>query len=116
MLAEALYRVLPPDTHELVWKTIEWVGNVGAFAALTAVLTLAFGHPVRAIIAGALLSGTAELAQFWIPSRVPSISDVVLNLTGSVTGAVSVMAVRRLTAASRRNPRRLERSDPGIGR
>jgi glycopeptide antibiotics resistance protein len=49
--------------------------------------------PLKAILAGILLSTGIELAQTIVPGRDPSLSDIVFNTIGVLSGA---MIVRRL--------------------
>ncbi len=46
---------------------------------------------VQAALLGTFLSVVMELAQRWMPSRVPSLSDVLANGVGATVGAVLVM-------------------------
>ncbi len=52
-----------------------------------------------AIVAGGCLSAGLELTQALVlPSRVPSLADVLANSAGAVIGAVTAFAVRQLIA------------------
>ncbi|MEO8599538.1 MAG: VanZ family protein [bacterium] len=58
----------------IVYALYPWIRKVGAVAI--------------AIVAGALVSGTMEAVQHYLPSRIPSILDFYTNLGGICIGAV----------------------------
>ena len=51
---------------------------------------------LRAAAWGAALSTAIEVTQLvWLPSRVPTVQDVVMNTTGAVLGALALSLPRR---------------------
>lgn len=50
-----------------------------------------------AMAAGTLLSLCVEFAQQWLPARVPSLLDILMNCAGSVAGGLLAALVRRDT-------------------
>lgn len=66
---------------------IEFTANILMFAPLGFLLTLLFLHPWRGVILALGLSVAAELAQFVIPSRQPSLRDILANVLGAAVGA-----------------------------
>lgn len=82
---------------------IEFVANILMFAPLGFLLTLLFRHPWYGIVLALTLSAAVELVQIVIPSRQPSLRDVLANVLGAALGAaVAWLLVRR--------QRRLERA------
>lgn len=66
---------------------IEFVTNILLFAPLGFLLTLLFGRSWRGVLLALLLSVAAEIAQMVIPSRQPSLRDILANLLGAALGA-----------------------------
>ncbi|KDA04883.1 VanZ family protein [Microbacterium sp. CH12i] len=66
---------------------IEFVANVLMFAPLGFFLTLLFRHPLVGTVVALVLSVTAEVVQIVIPSRQPSLRDIVANVFGAALGA-----------------------------
>lgn len=62
--------------------------NAALFVPLGAALSMAGFRPVRAVVLGALLSFAVETAQFVIPGRDPSLSDLLFNTFGTMVGIV----------------------------
>jgi VanZ like family len=60
--------------------------NATLFLPLGVALSAAGWRPLRAVVSGALLSVAVETAQFVIPGRDPSLSDVLFNTLGVVLG------------------------------
>ena len=81
---------------------IEFAANILMFVPLGLLLTLLFTHPWRGVVLALVLSAGAELAQFVIPSRQPSLRDVLANVAGAGIGAaiawLLVLRKRRSTA------------------
>lgn len=74
--------------------------NVAAYAPLGALGVLALAPRLRgaaaalAVVLGAALVSTAmEAAQGYLPSRFPSIADVVCNIAGAAAGALVALAL-----------------------
>ncbi len=79
----------------------EFLANVALFVPLGVLLSLAWPRlsPWLVIGAGFVLSGAIELTQFTLPSRFPTVGDVVANTTGAAIGyaAVAWWRLRRLS-------------------
>lgn len=85
----------------------EFLANIALFVPLG--LLLAVGWPrVRPwviILLGYSASATIELTQTLLPSRVPTISDVVANTLGTIVGCVVVRVVMRGVGTQRARER-----------
>ncbi len=110
----------------LSFEVAEAVANVVMFVPLGVLLTLLVGDAttriprpprrarVRVILlsagVGLVLSSAIELGQrTWLPSRVPTVQDVVMNTLGALVGALAVVlldARRRARPHPRRRRRR----------
>jgi VanZ family protein len=63
----------------------------------------ALGGPLPAlVVAGGLMSATAEAAQVFSHGRNPDANDVIINVGGTVAGAALVYLVRRRRARGAR--------------
>ena len=77
------------------WDRFDVVANLVGYLPLGALVAIAalragYGRTVAVLVAagaGALLSGTLEMAQNYLPRRVPSALDVALNAGGALLGA-----------------------------
>ena len=93
--------------HEtLGWEVVRsgWVefgANIAMFVPLGFFLCLIARRPWHGLALAALLSVCAEAAQIVIPSRQPSVRDVVGNVSGAIIGALLAGLV--LAAGRRRN-------------
>lgn len=67
---------------------IEFAANILMFAPLGFLLTLLFQQPWWGVVLALVLSCSAELGQIVIPSRQPSVRDVVANALGAALGAL----------------------------
>lgn len=90
------------------WTGFDIAINVVGYAPLGFLLALALlrtGWPRSAIplaaLAGALLSLLMEFLQIYLPQRVPSNLDLVLNAGGSLGGALLAALLERLGAIDR---------------
>jgi glycopeptide antibiotics resistance protein len=104
-----------PSTFDLVRAVLEWLSRVGVpitYAGLEAganvVLFLPFGVLVGllvrrswlVVVLGFAASTTIELCQLlFLPSRFPTVQDVVLNTLGT---AIGVLALRSLQGRAAR--------------
>lgn len=81
---------------------IEACANVAVFVPLGGLLTLVLGNRWHGVALALVLSAGAELAQLVIPSRQPSLRDIVANVLGAAVGAALawLLTVRRERAAS----------------
>lgn len=100
-------RIPPP-----YWTGFDVAINVAGYAPLGFLLVLALlrsgwprGAPVWGIwlatLAGALLSLSMEFLQIYLPRRVPSNMDWLLNIGGTLAGALSAALLERLGAIDR---------------
>ena len=62
---------------------IEFTANILLFLPLGFLLTLLFRHPWYGALLALALSVAAELAQFVIPSRQPTLRDILANVAGA---------------------------------
>ena len=74
----------------------ELIQNLLLFLPLGAFLVLAGVKPVRAIVAGTLLSFSVEFAQQFIPGRDPSVGDIIVNTASTALGVALVVYGPRL--------------------
>ena len=79
--------------------------NVALFLPLGAALSVEGWRPWRTIALGALLSCGVETAQFVIPGRDPSLSDVLFNTLGAALG---IALAHSAPAAWKPTPRRAD--------
>lgn len=77
------------------WTVFDLAANVVAYVPIGFFLTLALSRlpgrwtgAVVATLLAALLSGTMEALQTWLPSRVPSHLDLACNALGGLIGAL----------------------------
>ena len=95
---------LPPP----YWTGFDVVTNIVGYAPLGFLLALALLRTGRealavplALVAGALLSLWLEFLQIYLPQRVPSNLDLVLNTAGTLAGALCAALLERLGAIDR---------------
>lgn len=90
---------------ELTWSETEVLANIALFVPLGFLLTLVVHSAALASAACAALSAGIEYAQLTLlPTRVPTLDDVVHNALGGLVGAVVAAACLALLAASRVRP------------
>lgn len=84
------------------WTMFDLATNIAAYIPFGVLAVLALYPHVRrtlaallAIAAGALLSGTMETVQNFLPSRVPSNLDLLTNVAGAGAGAVIGLLLTR---------------------
>ena len=99
-----LAAALPPP----YWTGFDVATNIVGYAPLGFLLALALLRTGRgvlavplALVAGALLSLGMEFLQIYLPQRVPSNLDLVLNTTGALAGALCAALLERLGAIDR---------------
>ena len=102
--AEFLLARIPPP----YWTWFDVRINVVGYAPLGFLLALALmrsGWPRAAValawLAGTLLSLAMEYLQIFLPLRVPSNLDLLLNAAGTLAGALSAALLERLGAIAR---------------
>ena len=95
---------LPPP----YWTGFDVATNVVGYAPLGFLLVLGMlrsGWPRGAVglatLAGAVLSLAMEFLQIYLPRRVPSNLDLLLNIGGTLAGALSAALLERLGAIDR---------------
>ena len=82
---------------------VEFGANILVFVPLGLLVTLLARHPLHGVGLALLLSVTAELAQLVIPSRQPSLRDILANVTGGAVGAaLAWFLLRRVRRRSQR--------------
>ena len=98
-----LARIPPP-----YWTGFDVAINLAGYAPLGFLLALALlrtGWPRSAVplaaVAGGLLSLLMEFLQIYLPQRVPSNLDLVLNTGGALSGALCAALLERLGAIDR---------------
>lgn len=76
---------------------IEFAANIAMFVPLGFLLTLLFRHHWYGVAIALALSAFVEIAQIVIPSRQPSVRDIVANVLGAAVGAALawLLVVRR---------------------
>ena len=101
---EFLAEPLPPH----YWTGFDVAANVAGYAPLGFLLALGFtrsGWPRAAVplafVLGAALSLSVEFLQIYLPKRVPSNLDLLLNGGGTLLGALAAAALERLGALDR---------------
>ena len=95
-----LAKIPPP-----YWTGFDVATNVAGYAPLGFLLVLALlrsgwprGAVVLATLAGGLLALAMEFLQIYLPRRVPSNLDLLLNIGGALAGALSAALLERLGA------------------
>ncbi len=79
-----------------VWVNIVGYLPLGGLLALSALRTRRVRHAVLVpLLVGALLSLVMESLQSYLPARVPSREDLLLNMTGAGLGAVGALLLER---------------------
>jgi VanZ family protein len=91
-VAPFAYMTAPVPRH---LTTFDLIVNVLGYVPLGALVVLALHPRVRgalavllAVVAGALLSGTVEALQTYLPSRVPTNIDLATNTLGALAGGL----------------------------
>ncbi|TSE37420.1 VanZ like family protein [Tepidimonas fonticaldi] len=84
------------------WTRFDVVANLLGYVPLGALLTVALaragwprGAPVLGVVGPALLSLAMEATQTYLPQRVPSQADALLNAIGALIGAVGATVLLR---------------------
>lgn len=86
----------------------EFLANVALFVPVGFLLPLAWSRLRlwQVVLIGALMSGLIESVQGLMPSRFPTISDVIANSLGTLAGGVvAVLLVLMLPSRPARSPR-----------
>ncbi|HTH05531.1 MAG TPA: VanZ family protein, partial [Ilumatobacteraceae bacterium] len=82
---------------------IEFGANILMFVPLGFLLSLLFRRPWVGVVLAVVLSAVAEVAQIIIPSRQPTLRDILANTLGAALGAALawLIVLRRGRAAAR---------------
>jgi len=85
---------------------LEFLANVALFVPIGLLLPFAWSRLRlwHVVVIGALLSGLIETVQGFMPSRFPTISDVIANTLGALIGGI--LAALLVLLLTRRPPRR----------
>lgn len=87
---------------------LEFLANVALFVPIGLLLPLAWSRLRlwQVVLIGLLMSGLIESVQGFMPSRFPTISDVIANSLGALVGGM-IVVLARLALAGRpaRSPR-----------
>ncbi|PRB59823.1 VanZ family protein [Microbacterium sp. MYb45] len=86
----------------------EFLANVALFVPVGFLLPFAWSRLRlwQVVLIGALMSGLIESVQGLMPSRYPTISDVIANSLGSLAGGViAVLLILMLPSRPARSPR-----------
>lgn len=89
----------------LTWSQTEVLANIALFVPLGFLLAVATHSAILATAACAVLSAGIEYAQLTLlPTRVPTLDDVLHNTVGGLAGAVVAAACLALLSPSRAHP------------
>lgn len=89
----------------LTWSQTEALANVALFVPAGFLLAVVLGRPLVAAALTVLASACIELAQQqFLPSRVPTLADVVHNGLGGLVGAVLAAPISRVRPRRPRRP------------
>lgn len=87
---------------------LEFLANVALFVPVGLLLPLAWSRLRlwHVVLIGALMSGLIESVQGLMPSRFPTISDVIANSLGTLVGGmIAVLVIQLLPGRAPRRPR-----------
>lgn len=86
------------------YTVFEFLANIALFVPFGLLLAAAWPrtNPWFIILIGYATSATIELVQTLLPSRFPTISDVIANTLGTAIGCLALHAVLQMSAAGRR--------------
>ncbi|MEJ1088257.1 VanZ family protein [Microbacterium sp. Mu-80] len=96
------------------YTLFEFLANIALFVPLGLLLVAAFPRNSAwvVLLLGYATSATIELVQTMLPSRYPTLSDVIANTLGTAIGClIARMLVRRHPPRARRVPSRREAVD-----
>ncbi|WP_341946127.1 VanZ family protein [Microbacterium sp. LWH11-1.2] len=87
---------------------LEILANVALFVPVGLLLALAWPRLRlwQTVLIGALMSVVIETVQGVMPSRFPTLSDVIANTTGTLIGALIVTIILSLAGVGRPSPAR----------
>lgn len=86
------------------YTVFEFLANIALFVPFGLLLAAAWPRrsPWLIILIGYAASATIELVQTLLPSRFPTLSDVIANTLGTIIGCVVARLVLRLSPTHRR--------------
>lgn len=90
------------------YTALEFLANIALFIPFGLLLALAWSRlkTWHLAVLGLLTSGLIEFVQFFLPTRFPTISDLVANTAGAVIGCLFVRIIGRLASTPVRPERR----------
>ncbi len=85
------------------YVVLEFLANIALFVPLGVLVALGWRRlPWWGVtVLGFTLSAVIEIVQLWLPTRFPTLSDVVANTLGALIGALLAKAFPRVFAARR---------------
>lgn len=96
---------------DVPYAVVEAVANVALFVPFGVLVGVLLRRPWWAVALGAATSTGIELAQLLLlPSRVPTVQDVVMNTLGTAVGVAALLGARRMV--QKRAGRALPEEDP----
>lgn len=86
------------------YTVFEFLANIALFVPFGLLLAAAWPRtsPWMVILIGYAVSATIELVQTLLPSRYPTLSDVIANTLGTIIGCVAARLALRLSPTHRR--------------
>lgn len=118
----------PSSTFDVVRAVLAWLSRVGiplSYAGLEALANVLMFVPFGVLVSllvrrtwlvvvlGLCLSSAIELAQLLLlPTRVPTLQDVVLNTLGAALGVLGLQLVRSVATRRRTRITQVTRADP----
>lgn len=90
-------------SYERSAVVLEILANVALFVPVGLLLALALPRLRlwQVVLCGGLMSVVIEAVQGLMPSRVPALSDIIANTSGTLIGAVLALVLIRLVAGDR---------------
>ncbi|MBN6190626.1 VanZ family protein [Microbacterium sp. K41] len=90
-------------SYERSAVVLEILANVALFVPVGLLLALALPRLRlwQVVLCGGLMSVVIEAVQGLMPSRVPALSDIIANTSGTLIGAVLALVLLRLVAGDR---------------
>ena len=87
---------IDPTTSSIVF---EFLANIVLFVPLGVLVAVAWprARPWSVVLVGFAVSVTIELVQMLLPSRFPTISDVIANTVGAAVGCLLAQDIRAST-------------------
>lgn len=82
---------------DLGYPVLEFIANIALFVPFGALVAMAWPalQAWKVIVAGAATSIVIEVVQIALPTRFPTVSDVIANTLGAAVGVAVVAVLRR---------------------